>query len=165
MGDNTWSARVERAAAGLALAAVGGLLLLAAGTAVDVLLRFVFASPIRGFVDIASLTGAVLLAACFPHVLVSRTNISVDILGRSLGSGFKTALDRFAAVVTAAFFALMAWQYVRFAMEMHETQQLIPVLRWPVWLWWSAVALFIVLAASGAALTVWKRMPEDNGNA
>ena len=58
MSDSIWSARVERAAAGLALAAVGGLLLLAAGTAVDVLLRFVFASPIRGFVDIASLTGA-----------------------------------------------------------------------------------------------------------
>ena len=99
MGDNTWSARVERAAAGLALAAVGGLLLLAAGTAVDVLLRYAFASPIRGFVDIASLTGAVLLAACFPHVLVSRTNISVDMLGRSLGGGIKTALDRFAALV------------------------------------------------------------------
>ena len=164
MDDNTWSARVERAAAGLALAAVGGLLLLAAGTALDVLLRYAFASPIRGFVDIASLTGAVLLAACFPYVLVSRTNISVDILGRSLGSGFKTALDRFAALVTAAFFALMAWQYVRFAMEMYETNQLIPVLRWPVWFWWSAVALLIVLAAAGAALTVWKRMPEDNGN-
>jgi TRAP-type C4-dicarboxylate transport system permease small subunit len=98
-------------------------------------------------------------------VLVSRTNISVDILGRSLGSGFKTALDRFAALVTAAFFALMAWQYVRFAMEMYATNQLIPVLRWPVWFWWSAVALLIVLAAAGAALTVWKRMPEDNGNA
>jgi len=162
MADTTWSARVERAAAGLALAAVGGLLLLAAGTAVDVLLRYAFASPIRGFVDIASLAGAVLLAACFPYVLVSRTNISVDMLGRSLGRGAKAALDRFAALVTAAFFALMAWQYLRFALEMHETRQLIPVLRWPVWPWWSAVALFIVLAAAGAAFTVWQRLPEDS---
>lgn len=164
MDGTTWSARLERAAARLALAAVAGLLLLAAGTAVDVLLRYAFASPIRGFVDIASLAGAVLLAACFPHVLVSRTNISVDMLGRSLGGGFKAALDRFAALVTAAFFALMAWQYVRFAAEMHETHQLIPVLRWPVWPWWSAVSVFIVLAAAGAALTVWKRLPEDDGH-
>lgn len=164
MDGNTWSARAERAAEGLALAAVGGLLLLAAGTALDVLLRYAFASPIRGFVDIASLTGAVLLAACFPYVLVSRTNISVDILGRRLGSSVKVALDRFAALVTVAFFALMAWQYVRFAMEMHATNQLIPVLRWPIWYWWSAVALLIVLAVAGAVLTVWNRLPEDNSH-
>ncbi len=164
MDDNTWSARVERAAAGLALAAASGLLLLAAGTAVDVLLRYAFTSPIRGFVDIASLVGAVLLAACFPYVLVSRTNISIDFLGRSLSGEFKVALDRFAALVTAAFFALMAWQYLRFAMEMHDTKQLIPVLRWPVWPWWSVVAVFVVLAAVGAAVTAWKLLPEDNDN-
>lgn len=155
------SARVERAAAALALAAVVGLLLLALATALDVLLRYVFASPIRGFVDIASLAGAVLLAACFPYVLVVRANISVDMLGRRLGGAFKTALDRFAALVTAAFFVLMAWQYVRFALEMRETAQVIPVLRWGVWPWWAAVALFIVLAAAAAVLTAWQRQPEE----
>lgn len=161
MDAPSWSARVERAAAGLALAAVIGLLLLALGTALDVLLRYVFATPIRGFVDIASLAGAVLLAACFPYVLVVRANISVDVLGRRLGGAFKTGLDRFAALVTAAFFALMAWQYVRFARDMHETAQVIPVLRWSVWPWWAAVALFIVLAAVAAAITAWQRQPEE----
>lgn len=161
MARQPWSARVERAAAGLALAAVIGLLLLALATALDVLLRYVFSSPLRGFVDIASLAGAVLLAACFPYVLVVRSNISVDVLGRRLGGGFKTALDRFAAVVTAAFFVLMAWQYVRFALEMQETAQVIPVLRWSVWPWWAAVALFIVLAAAAAVLTAWQRQPEE----
>ena len=165
MGKHTWSARGERAAEKLALAAVIGLLLLAVGTALDVLLRYVFASPIRGFVDIASLAGAVFLAACFPHVLVARSNIAVDLLGRSLGRGAKTALDRFGAVVTAAFFVLMAWQYVRFALEMHETQQLIPVLRWPVWPWWAAVALFVVLAAAAGVLTVCKRDKEGDEHA
>jgi len=161
MASPSLSARVERAAAWLALAAVIGLLLLALATALDVLLRYVFASPIRGFVDIASLAGAVLLAACFPYVLVVRANISVDVLGRRLGSGFKTALDRFSALVTAAFFMLMAWQYVRFAQDMHETAQVIPVLRWGVWPWWTAVALFIVLAAVAAVLTAWQRQPEE----
>jgi len=161
MDAPSWFARVERAAAGLALAAVIGLLLLALGTALDVLLRYRFATAIPGFVDIASLAGAVLLAACFPYVLVVRANISVDVLGRRLGGSFKTGLDRFAALVTAAFFALMAWQYVRFAMDMHETAQVIPVLRWSVWPWWAAVALFIVLAAVAATISAWQRQPEE----
>jgi TRAP-type C4-dicarboxylate transport system permease small subunit len=165
MGQPVWSARLERAAEKLALVAVGGLLLLAVGTALDVRLRYAFASPIRGFVDIASLAGAVLLAACFPYVLVSRTNIVVDMLGRSLGRGSKLALDRFGAFVTAAFFILMAWQYVGFAVELRDTRQVIPVLRWSVWPWWAAVALFVVLAAAGATLTVWKRNPEDDSHA
>ncbi len=161
MNTHPWSARVERAAGALARVAVIGLLLLAACTALDVLLRYVFASPIRGFVDIASLAGAVLLAACFPYVLVVRANIAVDVLGQRLGGGFKTALDRFAALVTAAFFILMAWQYVRFALDMHDTGQSIPVLRWSVWPWWAAVALFIVLAAVAAVLTAWTPQPEE----
>lgn len=149
------SARAERAAAALAVLAMGGLLLLAVATATDIVLRYAFASPIRGFVDIASLAGAVLLAACMPYVLASRGNIAIDALGGWLGGSKRRMLDRFAACVSAAFFALMAWQYVRFALDMKDTGQSIPVLRWPVWPWWSAVAVFIVFAACVALATAW----------
>ena len=65
---------------------VGGLLLLAAGTALDVLLRYAFASPIRGFVDIASLTGAVLLAAIsdVARVITNVQGLSLVIYGTLL---------------------------------------------------------------------------------
>lgn len=81
--------------------------------------------------------------------------------GRREAGRFKSALDRFAALVTAAFFVLMAWQYVRFWLEMRETAQVIAVLRWSVWPWWAAVALFITLAAVAAVLTAWQRRPEE----
>lgn len=156
---------VARAAArlcrGLACLAVAGLLLLAAATAVDVVMRYLFARPLRGFVDLAALAGAVLLAACMPHLLASRGNITIDALGRWLGSGVQRWLDRFAALVTTAFFALMAWQYLRFALEMRDTAQSIPVLRWPVWPWWAAVAGCIVVAALAGLLTAGAGSTEE----
>lgn len=160
MASRGLSAGVERAAATLAVVAMACLLLLGMVTTVDVLLRYAFASPIRGFVDIASLAGAVLLAACMPHVLASRGNIAIDMVGRALGHGWRRALDRFAALVSAGFFGVLAWQYVRFALDMAETSQSIPVLRWPVWPWWAAVALCIVVAAMVAVATAWPAREE-----
>jgi TRAP-type C4-dicarboxylate transport system permease small subunit len=137
----------NRSARWLACAAVAALLLLAVGTVADIVLRYVFARPIRGFVDIASLAGAVLLAACFPYVLTSRGNIAIDALGSRLGGRARRVLDRFAAVVSAGFFGVMAWQYLRFAAGLKDEAQTIPVLRWPVWPWWAAVAVSVLLAA------------------
>lgn len=150
-----------RLAERLACAAMAGLLLLAVATVGDIVMRYVFARPIRGFVDIAALAGAVLLAACMPYVLACRGNIAVDALGQRLGGRWRRGLDRFAALVSTAFFALMAWQYLRFAAELHDTAQTIPVLRWAVWPWWAAVALCIVVAA-GVALGTSGRPPKED---
>jgi hypothetical protein len=65
-------------------------------------------------------------------------------------------LDRFAVLVTAGFFGLMAWQYLRFAADLKDTAQAIPVLRWPVWPWWAAVAACIVLAFAVGLATAWR---------
>lgn len=156
MDDTGLPARAARGAGTLAAVAVGALLLLAAATTADVLMRYAFARPIRGFVDIASLSGAVLLAACMPHVLASHGNIAVDALGRKLGGRWLRGLERFGALVSAAFFALMAWQYLRFALDLKSTAQTIPVLRWPVWPWWLAVAAFVVVAALVGFATAWR---------
>lgn len=148
------AATARRLARGMAVVAIGGLLLLALGTAFDVTARYVFAMPIRGFVDVSALAGAVLLAACMPHVVASRGNIAVDFLGHRLGPAAARALDRFAALVTTAFFALMAWQYVRHALELRATGETMPVLRWPVWPWWAAVAVCIAVTAAVGLATI-----------
>jgi len=148
------------AARWLAVAAAIGLLVLAGATTVDVTMRYVFSSPIRGFVDIASLSGAMLLAACMPHVVSGRGNITIDALGHALGDVAARWLDRFGALVTAGFFGLMAWQYLRFAFDLKQDAQTIPVLRWVLWPWWAGVALFIVVTAAVALLTFWDK-PKD----
>jgi TRAP-type C4-dicarboxylate transport system permease small subunit len=157
------TALAHRGARWLAQAAVAGLMVLAFGTVADIVLRYVFARPIRGFVDIASLAGAVLLAACFPFVLSSRGNIAIDALGHRLGARARVWLDRFGAAVSAGFFGVMAWQYLKFAADLKDDAQTIPVLRWPVWPWWTAVACFVLLAALAALLTLRSTGGEGDG--
>lgn len=147
-------AQACRLADTIAAAAMLGLLGLALCTAADVAGRYLFASPIRGFNDIVPLAGAVLLSACMPHVVARRGNIAVDFVGQQLGPAAARRLDQFGAVLCALFFCLMAWQYVRFAAELAQTGDVTPILRWPVWPWWSAVAGFIGIAAAVGLLTI-----------
>lgn len=138
----------------LAGTAVLGLLILALATGGDVFMRFVFASPIRGFTDISAVVAAVLLAACLPYVVAIRGNIAVYALGSALGPRVKRALNFFGALVTCLFFAAMAWQCTMYAIDMFNAGETMPTLRWPVWPWWSAVAVFISLTALVALATL-----------
>ncbi len=138
----------------LAGVAVAGLLLLAMVTSLDVLLRYVFASTIRGLADVTALAAAVLLAACLPHLVVRRGNIMIDFLGRLLGGRAHRGLNIFGAFVSFLFFAVMAWQCTLFALDMKSTHEAMPILRWPVWPWWSMVALFMVVTALVALATL-----------
>jgi len=154
---NTLDRRARQIARALAGVAVTGLLVLAFATATDVLLRYGFAMPIRGFVDVVSLAGAVLLAACLPHVVASRGNIAVDFLGRRIGPRAQRWFDGFAAFAVFVFFAMMAWQYVRYTIEMKQTGQVMAILRWPVWPWWAAVTVFVCVTALVALATLARR--------
>ncbi len=153
------SAGARRASRALAAAAVLGLMLIAAGTTADVVLRYAFAQPIPGFVDVTALAGAVLLAACMPWVVASRGNIAIDLVGRAAGPRARRALDLLGASVTFVFFAVLAWNYAAFALEMFRGGERMAILRWPVWPWWSGVAACIAMTACVAALTLADREP------
>lgn len=148
----SWLARATRA---IALAAVCALLALAALTVADVLGRYLLGKPIRGFSDIASLGTAVIVAAFFPALLARRGNIALRAGRRLLGRTGARVLDTFGALLTAAFFALMAWQYARYAAEASQAGERMAVLAWPVGPWWWAVTVLIgITAVVGVLMTV-----------
>jgi TRAP-type C4-dicarboxylate transport system permease small subunit len=148
----TWLLRVTRA---IALVAVAALLALALGTVADVFGRYVLGKPIRGFTDIAALGTAVIVAAFFPALLARRGNITLRLGGRLVGPAGRRVLDTFGAALTAVFFALMAWQYARYAAEAASAGERMAVLAWPVGPWWWAVTVLVgVTAIVGAAMAV-----------
>lgn len=150
--------RLTRGAARvLARSAVVGLLLLAAGTTIDVVMRYAFARPIPGFGDVTALGGAVLLSACMPWVMASRGNIVIDLLGRASGRRTRRRLDAFGEAVAFVFFAVLAWQYVGFALDMYRSGERMAILRWPVWPWWTGVAACIAVTAWVALVTLVDR--------
>lgn len=134
---------VMKLAEQLAALGVGGLLLLALIITGDVLLRFFLNSPIRGLADICMVASAVLLAACMPYVVATRGNITIDVVGRSLGPRALRALNLFGAVASVLAFAVMAWQCSAYAYDMWQAGETMPTLRWPVWPWWAGVAFML----------------------
>jgi TRAP-type transport system small permease protein len=147
---------VERITRVLALGAATCLLGVALLTMTDVLLRWLFKAPIKGIMDIAALSGAVILAAMFPALLAQRGNVTIRLLGSVCGPRVARLLDSFGALVTAGFFALMTWKYVEYSAEMTRANESTVVLRWPTGPWWWVVTAMIGITAL-VALIVFAR--------
>ena len=114
---------LDRLALALALGGAVCLLGVALLTMADVLLRWGFNAPIRGVNDVSALLTAVVVAACFPILMMRRGNVTIRMLGQALGSRTARLFDLFGALVSALFFALMTWQYTRFSAEMASANE------------------------------------------
>jgi TRAP-type C4-dicarboxylate transport system permease small subunit len=148
----------QRGARALALGAAALLLGVAILTLADVLLRWIFSAPIRGFLDLITLANAVIVAACLPALLVTRGNVTIRLVGDWLGPRVAFVLDAFGAFLTLVFFALMAWQYVRYSVEMTSAGERMAILKWPVGPWWWTVTAMIVVTVLAALVVLFSSL-------
>lgn len=143
---------MARLSAGLALASVGCLLALSALTGIDVMGRYAFGQPIPGFTNAAGLVTALVVAGFFPALTMRKANITLRPFASVGRPVLARILDSFGALVTMAFFAVMAWQYANYAAEAVRSGEYIAVLRWPVGQWWWGVTVMIAITAVTAFL-------------
>lgn len=130
-------------ARGLALIGFAGLLIMALGISTDVLLRWLFSSPIRGLEDVNGILIGIIVMSFFPALLVDRGNVTLEFAGRLLGPRAGDWLDTFAHFVTLALMTLIAWQLVGHAARISTQETLI--LRLPTAPgWWLTAALAAV---------------------
>ena len=122
-------------------------MLVAAATVCDVLLRYLFAKPIRGYSEVSSLVTAVVVSAFLPAVLFVRGNVTIRLFGDLAGPRVARALDAFGALVTCGFFGLMTWQYVRYTIELAKSGERTGILRWNISPWWWVVTAMVGLTA------------------
>jgi TRAP-type C4-dicarboxylate transport system permease small subunit len=153
--------RVTRA---IALIGLTGLLLLASATVLDVLLRWLFNSPIVGLNDTYSLFTALVLASCFPLCIYKDGNITIRFLGKIFGPRVKDILDIFGSLLTLIIFALMGWQFWLYADQLAEDGATTWVLSWPISPWWRAVTIIIILCVPVALMTVIQFTKSALGN-
>ena len=71
-------------------------------TVVDVLLRWLFNSPISGFNEIISMGLAIAISATFPAGAAQRVNLTVDFLSRRISQRSLARLKVLGAVALAA---------------------------------------------------------------
>ena len=144
---------VEHVAHYLALIGFSGLLILAIMVVADIVLRALFDFPLKGVNDVAAIVMAVVVSACIPKSLLLKQNISIEVLGQSLGHRARHALESFAALAVMVFFILMVWQFIPYAQSVTASGQTTWVLKLPVgpW-WWLATAFFGVAVLAQLAV-------------
>jgi TRAP-type C4-dicarboxylate transport system permease small subunit len=95
----------------VALLGFAGLVAVALLTFYDGAARWVGAPRISGFSDYGELFYPLVIASCFPAVLMRQSNITVTLLGRALGPRGNAWLEALAAWTVLAFFAVLVWQF------------------------------------------------------
>jgi TRAP-type transport system small permease protein len=124
------------------------LVALALITNVDVFMRWMFNSPIDGVTDVAPLMVAIVIASFFPFALAGRHHISITFIGNLLGPKGMAWLEAVGALVTLAFFVLLAWQFIVYTIDLDARGQTTWVVQLPVAPWWTVVSFFTVLCVA-----------------
>ena len=144
--------RIGRWTRAIAVAGFLGLLLVALGTTVDVLLRWIANAPIKGLNDINGLVVAIVIASCLPLVIAERQNISIRFLGDALGAKPSSWLEALGSAALLAFVGLVGWQLVLHTMGMAESGRTTWHLRIPVTPWWSVATAIVLLCVPAQAI-------------
>ena len=136
------------------------LLIVAAATVVDVLMRWLFQSPIEGLDDISHLAFAIIIVACFPAGLLQGHNITIRFLGKAVGDRGGYWLEVLGAALTLFFFAMIAWQLVVHTGQAHssgDTTMTVEAITWPWWLGATAIVILCVPVQIAVLTGHWQR--------
>ena len=153
---NSLTERLDRFAqrAGRALALIGlfGLFALAGMTIADVLLRWLFASPIDGLSDIGELIVIFMVAACFPAAFANRQHLAFRVLGGWLGWRANEFLECLGHLAALAFITIVAWQLSLYTADLWSNRQTTWLLAIPMWPSWLLTTVLVVLCVPIQAL-------------
>jgi len=107
--------RVAHAIAGTGVAV---LLLQAASIVLDAAARWLLATPLYGMEDVNGLLIPITVASFLPALFLEGGNVTIDLLGRSLGPRLSARLDLFGQAAALLFIAGLAWQYGAYAADL-----------------------------------------------
>ena len=151
----------------LALVGFGGLTLVGVLTFYDGAARFLNLPRLAGFSDYGEVVYAIVIASCFPAVLLRSNNITIRFLGklvdrytRERGSAW---IEVFGSFATLAFFSVLGWQFVELTADLFHSGRVTGTIEMPTGPWWTLttaimllcvpVQLYVVASRIAAAVT------------
>ncbi len=135
---------IRRVSRSLAMLGLAALVVLSIVMMADIAGRELFSSPISGFSDIADLIVVVAAAACFPASLANNQHVAVRFAGMAHWR-VREILDLVGHTIMLAAMAVIAYQLVKYTIDIYGTGQTTWLLYIPVWpIWVLVTALFIV---------------------
>ena len=122
-----------------------GLAILAALTMFGSMMRWFLLPRIPGFSDVGEVIFAIVIATCFPAGLLRSNNITIKILGSGLGPAAHRWLDVFGSLMTLAFFAMLAWQFVVITADYQVNTRVTETIELPIAPWWWITTTIMLL--------------------
>jgi TRAP-type transport system small permease protein len=127
----------------LSAAGLAALMLLAAMTLADGLLRWLANKPIEGVRDVGAVIVAVAVCCCLPAGLMERSHISIRVAAGLFGERVGRALDALAAVAVWLVMGAIAWQFTVFAGKIARVGETTWILKIPTAPFWYTVAAIL----------------------
>ena len=147
--------RLDTITQSVAIIAFGGLVVMALMIFYDGSARYLNLPRISGFSDYGEIVYPIVIAACFPAGLLRQNNVTVRFLGKMGGPRFNACLEAFAALVTLAFFTVLAWQLVLLTQKYGEggrTTRTIGIALAP---WWWITTAIMLMCVPVQAYVAW----------
>ncbi|MSU90916.1 TRAP transporter small permease subunit [Rhodobacteraceae bacterium 2CG4] len=147
--------RIDRLTQTVALTGFAGLVVVALLTFYDGSARYIGVPRISGFHDYGELVYPIVIASCFPAGLLRQSNVTVRILGKLIGPRGSMALEAFAGLLTLAFFAVLAWQFVALTSNYAEAGRTTRTVEIPLAIWWWIATAIMALCVPVQAYVTW----------
>ncbi len=141
-------------------AVVGSAIALAVGamTAVSVVGRAFFKSPIQGDVELTQLGIALSISLCIPWCQLRGANIIVDFFTQKLTTKKQGLLDAVGSVLVALMCLLLAWRTGVGAVAVRDAQESSMILGLPMWWAYASLAPGLALGGLVALVQAWMRL-------
>jgi TRAP-type C4-dicarboxylate transport system permease small subunit len=131
----------------LALAGAALLVGIALMSAVSIVGRAAFSSPIQGDYELVQMGVAVFVACSLPLAQVRYANIIVDFFTTNASPRTQRRLDAMGALVVAAVMAFVAWRTMVGTVDMARAGQTSTILGVPTWITYAGMLPGLVLCA------------------
>ncbi len=143
MTPSATARRLDRITQTAALIGFAGLVAVSFLIFYDGAARYLNAPRIHGLKDYGEVVYPLVIASCFPAGLLRQTNVTVRVFGK-IGPRFNAVLEAFAALVVLAFFAVLAWQFIKLTGKYGDAGRTtrtigIPLAPW----WWGVTAIML----------------------
>ena len=159
-GDSTavrWLGRVPSLVLGcVACAALAAMMLL---TVVDVIGRYLFASPLPAAYEMIAFTMPVLIFCALPTVCFKQGHVTIDLLDKLIPTGLRRLQHVVVHLVAAAAMAFIAWRLAARAFDHYRFEGVTDELYLPLWPFSAAMAALSAVAA----LTLLAAQPKAQG--
>ncbi len=142
----------------IALVGFTGLVLIALLTFYDGAARYLDLPRVTGFSDFGELLFPIIIASCFPALLIQQKNLTIRVLGRVTGDSIAQWADLVAAVAVLIFFTLLALQFVQMTLDFHSAGRTTATIEIPTALFWMIATSILWLCVPIQLLVVLSRL-------